>query len=35
MAFLDNKTSKICRDMDGEVVNVKDATAGKNMPPFH
>ena len=35
MAFLDNKTSKICRDMDGEVVNVKDAIAGKNMPPFH
>ena len=35
MAFLDNKTSKICRDMDGEVFNVKDAIAGKNMPPFH
>ena len=35
MAFLDNKTSKICRDMDGEVVNVKDAVVGKNMPPFH
>ena len=35
MAFLDNKTSKICRDMDGEVVNVKDAIAGKKMPPFH
>ena len=35
MAFLDNKTSKICREKDGEVVNVKDAVAGKNMPPFH
>ena len=35
MAFLDNKTSKICRDMDGEVVNVKEAMPGKNMPPFH
>ena len=35
MAFLDNKTSKICRKKDGEVVNVKDAIAGKNMPPFH
>ena len=35
MAFLDSKTSKICRDMDGEVVNVKDAIVGKNMPPFH
>ena len=35
MAFLDNKTSKICRDMDGEVVNVKEAIVGKNMTPFH
>ena len=35
MAFLDKKTSKICKDMDGEVVNVKDAMPGKNMPPFH
>jgi SPP1 gp7 family putative phage head morphogenesis protein len=35
MAFLDNKTSKICRKKDGEVVNVKDAIAGENMPPFH
>ena len=35
MAFLDNKTSKICRDMDGEVVNVKEAIPGKNLPPFH
>ena len=35
MAFLDNKTSKICREKDGEVINVKDAIAGKNMPPFH
>ena len=35
MAFLDGKTSKICKSMDGEVVNVKDAVPGKNMPPFH
>ena len=35
MAFLDKKTSKICRGMDGEVVNVKEAMPGKNMPPFH
>ena len=35
MAFLDSKTSKICRQMDGEVINVKDAIAGVNMPPFH
>lgn len=35
MAFLDSKTSKICRQMDGEVIDVKDAIAGVNMPPFH
>lgn len=35
MAFLDSKTSKICRQMDGEVINVKDAIAGTSMPPFH
>ena len=34
-AFLDNRTSKICKSMDGEVVNVKEAVVGKNMPPFH
>ena len=35
MAFLDSKTSKICRQMDGEVIDVKDAMPGVNMPPFH
>ena len=35
MAFLDNKTSKICKSMDGEVVNVEEAIPGKNLPPFH
>ena len=35
MAFLDNKTSKICKSMDGEVVNIKEAIAGKSLPPFH
>lgn len=35
MAFLDSKTSKICREKDGEVVDVKDAIPGVNMPPFH
>ena len=34
-AFLDNRTSKICKSMYGEVVNVKEAVVGKNMPPFH
>ena len=35
MAFLDNKTSKICKSMDGEVVNIEEAIPGKNLPPFH
>ena len=35
MAFLDYKTSKICRSMDGEVVNIEEAIPGKNLPPFH
>ena len=35
MAFLDDKTSKICKSMDGEVVNVEEAIPGKNLPPFH
>ena len=35
MAFLDNKTSKICKSMDGGVVNVEEAIPGKNLPPFH
>ena len=35
MAFLDKKTSQRCRDWDGEVIDVKDAKAGVNLPPLH
>ena len=35
MAFLDNNTSKICHDMDGEVFNEKEAIPGNTLPPFH
>ena len=35
LATLDKRTSEICQRLDGEVVNVKDAVVGVNMPPFH
>lgn len=35
LATLDKRTSDICQRLDGEVVNVKDAIVGVNMPPFH
>ena len=34
-AFLDKKTSKICKELDGKVIKVEEAIAGKNMPPLH
>lgn len=34
-AILDNKTSPICRDMDGEVFRFEDMKVGTNFPPFH
>lgn len=35
LATLDSRTSEICRDMDGQVFNVKDRQVAVNMPPFH
>ena len=35
LATLDNKTSQICRDQDGKIYKVEDATVGTNYPPFH
>lgn len=35
LATLDNKTSQICREQDGKIYKVKDATVGTNYPPFH
>ena len=34
-AFLDKKTSKICKELDGKVIKVEEAVVGKNMPPLH
>lgn len=35
LATLDNKTSPICRRMDGKYVQRKDAKPGITIPPFH
>ena len=35
MAYLDNKTSKQCKGLDGKVFNVENAKAGVNLPPMH
>lgn len=35
LATLDNKTSEICREQDGKIYKVEDATVGTNYPPFH
>lgn len=34
MASLDNKTSEMCRKLDGKHFKVKDALPGKNYPPM-
>jgi len=35
VATLDNRTSKICQDLDGEVFDMKDYQVGVTAPPFH
>ncbi|QVY60942.1 minor capsid protein [Cytobacillus gottheilii] len=35
VATLDNKTSKICQDLDGKVFDMKDYEVGTTAPPFH
>lgn len=34
-AFLDERTSDICEDLNGEIFYVKDAKVGVNYPPMH
>ena len=34
-AFLDKKTSKICKSLDNKVFKVEEAIVGVNMPPLH
>ena len=35
VATLDNRTSEICQELDGEEFPVKDAKPGTNYPPMH
>jgi len=35
VAVLDLRTSEICADMDGIIINVKDLVTGVNCPPLH
>ena len=35
IATLDNRTSDICTDLDGQVFDLKDAVTGINVPPMH
>ena len=33
--MLDSRTSKICREKDGQIFKVEEAEVGKNYPPLH
>ena len=35
MAFLDSKTSKVCRKLDGKKFSIEEHQAGVNLPPLH
>ena len=35
LATLDDRTSAICQELDGQVFAVSDAQAGTNLPPMH
>jgi SPP1 gp7 family putative phage head morphogenesis protein len=35
LATLDNRTSDICRSMDGHIFNLSEMNVGVNYPPFH
>ena len=35
MAYLDGRTSEICRELDGKKIRVRDAVYGENVPPCH
>ena len=35
MAFLDSKTSKVCRRLDGKKFSIEEYQAGVNLPPLH
>lgn len=34
-AFIDGRTSNICRELDGKIFKTENAVAGENYPPMH
>ncbi|MEG2348630.1 MAG: minor capsid protein, partial [Clostridia bacterium] len=34
-AYLDNRTSEICKNLNGKVFKVESARTGNNYPPMH
>lgn len=35
IATLDNRTSNVCQEMDGEIIEYKNRKIGENFPPLH
>lgn len=35
LAFIDHRTSDVCKARDGEVISIDQAKAGYNLPPLH
>jgi SPP1 gp7 family putative phage head morphogenesis protein len=35
LAYIDKRTSKICKRMDGKTFKLSEAQVGVNYPPFH
>ncbi|WP_423364412.1 minor capsid protein [Mycoplasma sp. P36-A1] len=35
MSVMDNRTSKVCQELDDQIFEVKNAKAGENLPPMH
>lgn len=34
-AFIDQRTSEVCKELDGTIIKIKDGVAGVNLPPLH
>lgn len=35
ISFIDNRTSQVCRNLEGSIFKVSEAVAGVNLPPMH
>lgn len=34
-AFIDHRTSEVCKSLDGTIIKIKDGVVGVNLPPLH